>query len=1054
MKQKRRHFLLHFTVIFVIFLISSSYAADEYIEVFSPQGHVKTIRQVRVKFSSQMAPFGSPALNDPFDIKKCAVTGKGRWADVKNWVYDFDKDLPGGAECEFTLKPDVKTLKGDVISGIKTFYFTTGGPSVLYTNPYNTAYIDEEQIFVLTLDTQADEASVIQNALCIAEDINEQIEVKIITDDLRAQILKTLSRDYGYQKDKPKILIQCKRILPNNKKVDIIWGAGIKSLSGVENTAPQNFKYTVRNQFRASFSCQRENPQSNCIPFLPMSITFTSSIPKERAEEIYIKDAAGTIYKPEKLSNDNDSEDGDSSADGYLSYVNVVGPFPEESDFDVFVPKDLKDDSGRSLVNADSFPLKVKTAAFPPLIKFASPFGIIEKADPILPVTVRNVEPEILSRIAEVSTNKTHLIDAIANMIDRLRQITGTFNGKIFKANEDKEILFWLKKVYKTGRSKSVFGSNNKSNNTTAQNNQTREFEIKRPNDAKSFEVIGIPLESPGFYVIEMESPKLGKSLMETEAPMYVAATALVTNLSAHLKWGRDSSLVWVTTLDKAKQVEGASVHIMDCTGKTLWQGSTKKDGIAYITDTLPSQQELPYCTTERDKDNYYDYKSALNYIDSGLFVVVRTRNDMTFVNSGWDEGISSWRFNIAATHYYKNDRGHTVFDRPLFRAGETVHMKHIIRKQTIEGFSNMPDKDLPNTILIQHTGMGQEYKIPLKWDKPYNTALTDWIIPKDAELGTYSVYFYNDNNQNATFKDSSYNDYAPTGTFRVEEFKIPTMKGIIQPPNKTLINQSQIDINLNVSYLSGGGAAELPVKIRSIFERRYVYFKDYEDYVFLNGEVKEGIQSGYADGYEDNWYDENNANNENGNAQTQQVNKLEQAQEYILGEGGEGAATIKNIPTPPYPQNVLVEMEYKDPNGQIMTVSRRIPLWNADIAIGIKPDSWASTKENLKFQVAALDLNGSPLPNIEVNVEALVNKTYSHRKRLIGGFYSYEHKSVTERLGNICSGKTDDKGILRCESKSKTSGNIIIPSRSTDTRAVAFLKGRRTWNLAVSPTS
>ena len=59
---------------------------------------------------------------------------------------------------------------------------------------------------------------------------------------------------------------------------------------------------------------------------------------------------------------------------------------------------------------------------------------------------------------------------------------------------------------------------------------------------------IGIPLKGPGFYVVELESEILGSRLLAKPAPMYVPAAALVTNLSAHFKWGRASSLVWVTT--------------------------------------------------------------------------------------------------------------------------------------------------------------------------------------------------------------------------------------------------------------------------------------------------------------------------------------------------------------------------------------------------------------------------------------------------------------------------------------------------------------------------
>jgi len=52
-------------------------------------------------------------------------------------VYDFSSDLPGGVECRFVLKPDLKTLVGNSLSGDTEFVFNTGGPHILRSFPYN-----------------------------------------------------------------------------------------------------------------------------------------------------------------------------------------------------------------------------------------------------------------------------------------------------------------------------------------------------------------------------------------------------------------------------------------------------------------------------------------------------------------------------------------------------------------------------------------------------------------------------------------------------------------------------------------------------------------------------------------------------------------------------------------------------------------------------------------------------------------------------------------------------------------------------------------------------
>src|SRR4030042_4985393 len=149
---------------FCLFIVSLAYGEEEaQVEIFSPQGAVKGVRQVSVRFSEQMVPFGDPrALIEPFDVI-CSEKGTGRWADGKNWVFDFESDLPAGIQCEFRLRSGLRTFSGQEVIGQKDFSFNTGGPSIKRSAPYEgSAQIDEEQIFVLTLDAEAEEESVIQ----------------------------------------------------------------------------------------------------------------------------------------------------------------------------------------------------------------------------------------------------------------------------------------------------------------------------------------------------------------------------------------------------------------------------------------------------------------------------------------------------------------------------------------------------------------------------------------------------------------------------------------------------------------------------------------------------------------------------------------------------------------------------------------------------------------------------------------------------------------------------------------------------------------------------
>ena len=121
-------------------------------------------------------------------------------------------------------------------------------------------------------------------------------------------------------------------------------------------------------------------------------------------------------------------------------------------------------------------------------------------------------------------------------------------------------------------------------------------------------------------------------------------------------------------------------------------------------------------------------------------------------------------------------------------------------------------------------------------------------------------------------------------------------------------------------------------------------------------------------------------------------------------------------------------------------------PLWPAAWLIGIKPDSWALSRQSVKFQVAVLDLSGKPVIGKPVKVDLFQRKTYSHRKRLVGGFYAYEHSTEISRVQTLCTGKTDKRGLLLCQAAVSVSGGLILQASATDPAGREATAHRDVW--------
>ena len=168
------------------------------VEVFTPQGTARQVRQVTARFTAPIVTLGDPRLADPFDVQ-CPATGQGRWADPRNWVFDFDEDLPAGLQCTFTLRAQLKTAAGGALSGKRSFSFSTGGPAIGASYPRDGwEAIDEQQVFLLRLDAPANSQSVEAHAHCVVEGIEERIGVEVLTGEERAAVLKE-RRSLGYQ---------------------------------------------------------------------------------------------------------------------------------------------------------------------------------------------------------------------------------------------------------------------------------------------------------------------------------------------------------------------------------------------------------------------------------------------------------------------------------------------------------------------------------------------------------------------------------------------------------------------------------------------------------------------------------------------------------------------------------------------------------------------------------------------------------------------------------------------------------------------------------------
>ncbi|NUN05226.1 MAG: hypothetical protein HUU57_05645 [Bdellovibrio sp.] len=530
-----------------------------------------------------------------------------------------------------------------------------------------------------------------------------------------------------------------------------------------------------------------------------------------------------------------------------------------------------------------------------------------------------------------------------------------------------------------------------------------KQIKIEKPGKATDTEVVGIPLKEKGFYILEMESPLLGQGLLDKKAPYYVRTAALVTDMALHIKYTDKEAWVWATELKSAKVIPGATVSIYNLKGDKVVQGTTDSRGLVYFRFAKP-HEDWP----KDDSRSFY----------GGFFAVAEKNNDFTFTHTSWNQGIEPWRYQLgyASREAYL---GHAILDRTLFKPEETLSAKIILRKDEAQGLSLPTGQSWPSTLTITHDSGLQSFKVPLTWNKATGVALVRWPLPTGAKLGNWSLSLVKD-------KPAMLID---VGNFSVENFRVPLVQVRVSSPKPSFVLDSTVPVQVTGTYFSGGPTVDLPMKLRWSVEANYFSPEndDFNDFTFANGGVKEGVfRSGEDEG----------------------ARYIPQSGvvDFKLNSSGAATVDLSKLKYGASPQRLRAEVEYKDPNGEIQSSIRSFAMWPSQVVLGIKSKSWYAKQELVEFETIALDVLQRPLKNQKIQVDLYTSRYYSHRKRLVGGFYAYEDFREYKKVGKLCEGVTNDKGLFSCVGSAKVSGSVLAIVSSKDSQGRQAMANVSQW--------
>ncbi len=217
----------------------------------------------------------------------------------------------------------------------------------------------------------------------------------------------------------------------------------------------------------------------------------------------------------------------------------------------------------------------------------------------------------------------------------------------------------------------------------------------------------GHPLPA-GVYVVEVETPRAGKMRFEPQYRLFV-----VSPYNLMMKVGEDEVLVWATDLRTGQPVPGLPLRVM--TNAESADIVTDAEGLARVT---------------------------FKYLDPWERVTVLAHSDRPdgLVVRDWNDGISPWNFRLNQSY-----RGtgalvaHILTERPVYRPGQTIHWKLIVRVDN-DGVYELPPPGTTVHVEIADPNGDPVFSEDVKLNE-MGTASRDLPLADNAPLGFY--YFW-----------------------------------------------------------------------------------------------------------------------------------------------------------------------------------------------------------------------------------------------------------------------------------------------------------------------
>ncbi len=499
-------------------------------------------------------------------------------------------------------------------------------------------------------------------------------------------------------------------------------------------------------------------------------------------------------------------------------------------------------------------------------------------------------------------------------------------------------------------------------------------------------------------------------------------------DLENDILWYKTNAyFVWIeifTDENKSKELN-YSRNLIVRTDMSLFLEKAKNKSILYATDFVKNDEVKDL------KLDFYDYnynKTTIKYsfdtnkkayiIDSDLENIsyLVAKNDKNYWVVSGDDFFSNYDFKyISWMDSSTKNYAYVYSDRPIYRPGDEVFIKWLLREFHFDGFKKSKIKTWVLTIIDENW---ENYRtLEVKIDENSNFS-TSFVIPKESNLWNFRFNF--------SIKDNY--DYVYTNWyFSIEEYKKPTFKVDIESLKNDVLIWEKVNFKISPKYYFWWNLVNT-TWVYSVLSQNYFFdAKEFWDYQFwIWSQYFECIYWGYC-----NFWD--NLNSWLTNFKIDENWKFEF--DYNFSSDIKDAEKIYTF-----------NFDVVDPDTK-KTVSNSVSkvLHTTDSYVWVKSNYYNSLKDWINADFITLDFDAKQAPFKNIKVE-LIKKDYKQVRKLWVDWIFYNEYSQEDKVEKTITLITDDKWFAKTNFKPLKSWEYEIKASYTWKNWKTFSSSQQTY--------